>query len=136
MEHTWSTIGLLTTARPDPRALSNLQILLWAGVAVLSLLFGLIVLLTVLRIVRRRYFRRDAAPAAAPESPWKAAGQRAAPVAGGEMLEGATPDDDPDSYSQRRETESSNEDDDPNSDTGPFPDDDEDEFDGDEWKRN
>lgn len=110
--------------------------LLWTGVVLLALLFGLILLLTVLRVVRRRYFKREAAPAPAADSPWKAAGQRVAPVAGGEMLEGATPDDDPDSYSQRRESEASDSSDDPNSDTGPLPEDDEDEFDGDEWKRN
>jgi hypothetical protein len=129
-----SSLGHLASTTPDPKALTNLQILLWTGVVVLVLFFGLILMLTVLRIVRRRYFKAAATPVAVPDSPWKAAGQRVAPVEGGTELEGQTPDDDPDSYRHGR-----NQDHDPNEDTGPFPDedpdDDPDDDDGDAWKR-
>lgn len=129
-----SSLGLLASTSPDPKALTNLQILLWTGVVVMVLFFGLILMLTVLRIVRRRYFKAASAPGVVPDSPWKAAGQRVAPVEGGTELEGQTPDDDPDSYTQGRV-----QDHDPNEDTGPFPDDqpddEDDEDDGEAWKR-
>ncbi len=126
-----SVLGQSPANTPDPRALSNLQILLWTGVVVLVLFFGLILMLTVLRIVRRRYFKAASAPMAVPDSPWKAAGQRAAPVEGGSELEGLTPDDDPDSFREHR----SSPDHDPNDETGPYPDDDEEDDDGEDWKR-
>lgn len=97
---------------------------------VLSLLFGLVLLLTVLRVVRRRYFRKQRAAAARVSAPWEEAGQRVHPVEGGQLVEGATPDDDPEGYRKQLEQLS----DDPNDDTGPLPGDDEgDEDDDRDW---
>jgi hypothetical protein len=115
-------LGNATGASPDPDAANRLRVLLWAGVVVLALLFGLVLLLTVIRLVRRRYFRHQEAAGARVATPWQEAGQRVRPVEGGELIEGATPDDDPEGYRRQVEQQS----DDPNDDTGPLPDDDED----------
>lgn len=126
------SLGIATSepAGPNPDSLSRLQLLLWAGVSALVLVFGLVVLLTVVRMVRRRYFRKvNPRPVAAP-TPWQEAGQRARPVEGGQLIEEATPDDDPEGYEQQRRARLE---DDPNDDTGPFPDEDEDD-DADHWR--
>jgi len=114
-------LGNSAGTAPDPDATDRLRILLWAGVVVLSLLFGLVLLLTVLRVVRRRYFRKQQAEAGRLTTPWQEAGQRVHPVEGGQLVEGATPDDDPEGYRKQLEQQS----DDPNNDTGPLPGDEE-----------
>ncbi|MFI4854037.1 MAG: hypothetical protein ACIAQF_03530 [Phycisphaerales bacterium JB065] len=108
----------------DPDSLNRLRVLLWIGLAALILLFGIVLLVTMLRVIRRRYFTQQESRAAAEASPWQAAGQRVHPVAGGELLEGETPDDDPERYERERQARMDR---DLNEDTGPLPDSDEDE---------
>lgn len=115
-------LGNSTGSTVDPDAADRLRVLLWAGVVVLVLLFGLVLLFTVIRTVRRRYFRKQQTGAGRVATPWQEAGQRVAPLEGGQLVEGATPDDDPDGYRCQIEDETH----DPNDDTGPLPDDEED----------
>lgn len=129
-------LGNILTADPPPaESLSNLRALLWIGMSLLLLAFGLLVLVTIFRIVRRQYFRDTQKDTAPPQSPWEAAGQRVAPVQGGQAIDKPTPDDDPEGYRARQAEH------DPNDDTGPFdthddPDSDpDDDHDDDFWKR-
>ena len=120
-------LGNAAGSSPDPDAANRLRVLLWSGVVVLTLLFGLVLLLTVVRMVRRRYFRQQESAGEREATPWQEAGQRVRPVEGGELVEGATPDDDPEGY--RKSLEQSRDEfgsEDPSDDTGPLPDDDED----------
>lgn len=127
-------LGFATTTNttPDPQVLNRLRVVLLAGAAVLILLFGLVLMFSVIRIVRRRYLTQKDAPHAAESTPWQAAGQRVQPVEGGELVEGSTPDDDPEGYLRDRQAPLDSED--PNEDTGPLPgEEDDDEDDDDRW---
>lgn len=108
----------------DPDALNRLRVLLWIGIAALVLLFAIVLTVTLLRTIRRRYFAKQTSRAAVATTPWQAAGQRVQPVEGGELVEGETPDDDPDRYERERQARMDR---DPNEDTGPLPEEDEDE---------
>jgi len=130
-------LGSAEPAAADSQSLSNLRVLLWIGAAILIFAFGLLVILTLLRMVRRHYFRERGGARQAHSSPWEAAGQRAAPVEGGQLIDEPTPDDDPEGFSERSRR-NSDAPQDPNEDTGPLPEDgdEEDEWDdGDGWKR-
>lgn len=108
----------------DPDSLNRLRALLWIGLAALILLFAIVLLVTMLRVIRRRYFTQQETRGTAEASPWQTAGQRVQPVEGGELLDGETPDDDPERYERERQARMDR---DLNEDTGPLPDSDEDE---------
>lgn len=109
------------TPAADPDALNRLRILLWVGVAALVLLFAIVLTVTLLRTIRRRYFAKQTIRGAVAATPWQAAGQRVQPVEGGELVEGETPDDDPERYERERQARMDR---DPNEDTGPLPEED------------
>jgi hypothetical protein len=119
-------LGFATTTgtTPDPQSLSRLRVVLLAGAVLLILLFGLVLMFSVIRVVRRRYMTQADPQAAPSATPWQAAGQRVRPVDGGELVEGSTPDDDPEGYERDRRAKLESED--PNDDTGPLPGEDDD----------